>query len=54
MRSAISLAGGMAVSAAGVFVVLGSAQEIAGVLLIAAGVVVAVLGLRSTGPTRAA
>jgi hypothetical protein len=54
MRSAISLAGGMAVSAAGVLVVVNSTQEIAGVLLIAAGVVVAILGLRTTGPTRAA
>lgn len=54
MRSAISLAGGLAVSAAGVFVVVASAQDVAGVLLIAAGVVVAILGLRTAGPTRAA
>jgi hypothetical protein len=54
MRSAISLAGGLAVSAAGVFVVVGSAQDVAGVLLIAAGVVVAILGLRTARPTRAA
>jgi hypothetical protein len=44
----------MAVSVAGIFVVLDSTQEIAGVLLIAAGVVVAFLGLRSGDPKGAA
>lgn len=46
MRSVLSLLGGMAVSAAGILVVLASAADLAGVLLIAAGVIVAVLGPR--------
>lgn len=52
MRSAISLLGGMAVSAAGVLVVIGSTQDLPGVLLITAGVVVAALGLRLIGTNR--
>lgn len=50
MRSAISLLGGMAISAAGVMVAVGSTQDVAGVLLIGAGVVVALLGMRPIGP----
>ena len=50
MRSAISLLGGMAISAAGVMVAIGSDQDVAGVLIIGAGVVVALLGMRVIGP----
>jgi hypothetical protein len=46
MRSAISLLGGMAISAAGIMVVIGSASDLVGVLLIGAGVLVAMLGAR--------
>lgn len=49
MRSALSLLGGMAISAAGVGVVVGSDQDLVGVLLIGAGVVVALLGMRVIG-----
>lgn len=52
MRSALSLLGGMAVSAAGVLVVIGSEQDLPGVLLIGAGVAVAALGLRVIGTNR--
>jgi hypothetical protein len=44
----------MAVSAAGVVVTIGSDQDLVGVLLIGAGVVVALLGLRVIGAGRAA
>ena len=50
MRSVLSLLGGMAVSAAGILVVLSSAADLAGVLLIAAGVIVAILGPRHASP----
>jgi len=50
MRSVLSLLGGMAVSAAGILIVLSSTADLAGVLLIAAGVIVAILGPRSTDP----
>lgn len=46
MRPILSLFGGIAVSAAGFLIVLGSAEDVAGVLLIGAGVLVALLGLR--------
>jgi hypothetical protein len=46
MRSVLSLLGGMAVSAAGLLIVLGSTFDLAGALLIAAGVLVAGIGLR--------
>ncbi len=46
MRSVLSLLGGMAISAAGILVVLGSRYDFAGVLLIGAGVLVAMLALR--------
>lgn len=54
MRTAMALVGGMAISAAGVGVVVGSAHDGAGVLLIGAGVLVAGLGMRLLGPTRSA
>jgi len=44
MRSIFSLLGGIAISLAGLLVVVGSSADLAGVLLIAAGVVVALLG----------
>ena len=47
MRSVISLLGGMAVSAAGLLLVVGSSQDAVGVLLIGAGALVAVLGRRA-------
>jgi hypothetical protein len=46
MRPILSLFGGIAVSAAGFLVVLRSAEDLAGVLLIGAGVLVALLALR--------
>ncbi|HEX6128111.1 MAG TPA: hypothetical protein VF071_03720 [Candidatus Limnocylindria bacterium] len=49
MRSALSLLGGIAISAAGVGVVVGADQDLVGVLLISAGVVVALLGMRVIG-----
>lgn len=49
MRSALSLLGGMAVSAAGIGVVVGTDHDLVGVLLIGAGVAVALLGMRVTG-----
>jgi hypothetical protein len=44
----------MAISAAGIVVAVGSDQELVGVLMIGAGVLVAVLGLRVIGAGRAA
>lgn len=52
VRTALALFGGMAISAAGVAVVVGSTYDGAGVLLIVAGVLVAGLGMRLLGPTR--
>ena len=52
MRSALALLGGMAISAAGIGVVIGSDQDLPGVLLIGAGVVVALLGMRVLGAGR--
>jgi hypothetical protein len=46
MRSVLSLLGGIAISVAGFLVVVGSAYELPGVLLIAAGVLVSMLALR--------
>jgi len=46
MRPILSLLGGIAISAAGFLIVLGSAQDLAGILLIGAGVVVSMLALR--------
>lgn len=46
MRSILSLLGGIAISAAGFLIVLGSAQDLAGVLVIGAGVLVTMLALR--------
>lgn len=46
MRSVLSLLGGIAVSAAGLLVVVGSAYDLAGALLIAAGVIVSMIGMR--------
>lgn len=54
MRSALALLGGMGISAAGIGVVVGSEQEMAGVLLIAAGVVAALLGMRVIGAGQSA
>jgi hypothetical protein len=54
VRSALWLLGGMAVSAAGIVVTIGSDQDLVGVLLIGAGVLVALLGLRVIGAGRAA
>ena len=51
MRSIVSLLGGIAISLAGLLVVVGSAADLAGVLLITAGVVVALLG-PMTSPER--
>jgi hypothetical protein len=47
MRIALSLLGGIAVSAAGLLIVLGSVYDLAGVLLIAGGVLVALVGMRA-------
>ena len=46
MRSVLSLLGGISISVAGLQVVVGSAYDLAGVLLIAAGVLVSLLALR--------
>lgn len=46
MRPILSLFGGIAVSAAGFLIVLGSAEDVACVLFIGAGVLVALLALR--------
>jgi len=46
MRSILSLLGGIAISAAGLLIVLGSAQDLAGALVIGAGVLVTLLALR--------
>jgi hypothetical protein len=46
MRSILSLLGGISISAAGLVVVVGSTYDLAGVLLIAAGVLVSMLALR--------
>ena len=54
MRSALALMGGMAISAAGVGVTVGSDYDLAGVLLIGAGVLVAGLGMRLVGARRSA
>ena len=48
MRPVLSLLVGIAVSIVGLMVVVWSAYDIAGVLLIAAGVIVALLGVRTT------
>jgi hypothetical protein len=50
MRPVLSLLVGIAVSIVGLMVVVWSAYDIAGVLLIAAGVIVALLGVRTTRP----
>jgi hypothetical protein len=47
MRIALSLLGGIAISGAGLLVVLASTQDLAGVLLIAAGAIVALLSPRA-------
>jgi len=44
VRSILSLLGGIAISGLGVMVVVQSSADLAGVLLITAGVVVAILG----------
>jgi hypothetical protein len=49
VRNALALMGGMAISAAGIGVVVGSAYDLAGVLLIGAGVLVGALGMRVVG-----
>jgi hypothetical protein len=54
VRNALALMGGMAISAAGIGVVVGSAFDLAGVLLIGAGVLVAALGMRLAGARRSA
>ncbi|HYM53588.1 MAG TPA: hypothetical protein VEW45_08995 [Candidatus Dormibacteraeota bacterium] len=46
MRSILSLLGGISISAAGLLVVVRSAYDLAGVLLIAAGVLVSMLAMR--------
>ncbi len=48
MRPVLSLLGGLAISIAGVIVVVRSTADVAGVLLITAGVVIAVLGPMTT------
>jgi hypothetical protein len=48
MRPVLSLLIGLAISLLGLVVVLASALDIPGVLLIAAGVVVALLGVRTS------
>lgn len=54
LRSALALMAGVAVSAAGVGVAVGSAYDLAGVLFIGAGALVAVLGVRHAGESRSA
>jgi hypothetical protein len=54
VRSALALMGGMAISAAGVGVTVGSDYDLAGVVLIGAGVLVAGLGMRLVGARRSA
>ena len=51
MRSVFSLLGGIAISIAGIIVAVRSTADLAGVLLITAGVVVALLG-PMTSPER--
>jgi hypothetical protein len=51
VRSIFSLLGGIAISLAGLLVVVGSDADVAGVLLIGAGVVVAIVG-PMTSPER--
>jgi hypothetical protein len=46
MRPILSLLGGIAISAAGLLIVQGSDEDLAGVLLIGAGVLVSLLALR--------
>jgi hypothetical protein len=46
MRSILSLLAGISISAAGLLVVVGSIYDLAGVLLIAAGVLVSMLAMR--------
>jgi hypothetical protein len=46
MRSILSLLGGISISVAGLLVVVGSAYDLAGVLLIGAGVLVSMLAMR--------
>lgn len=46
LRSILSLLGGISISVAGLLVVVGSAYDLAGVLLIAAGVLVSMLAMR--------
>ncbi len=52
MRPVLSLLVGFAISVVGLIVVLGSALDMVGVLLIAAGVVVALLGVRTSPESR--
>ena len=47
MRSVLALLGGIAISAAGLAVVLGSDLDLPGVVMITAGALVAALGFRS-------
>lgn len=47
MRSVLSLLVGLAISIVGLIVVVGSDFDIGGVLLIAAGVIVALLGVKT-------
>jgi hypothetical protein len=54
VRNALALMGGMLISTAGVGVVVGSDYDLAGVLLIGAGVLVAALGMHVVGAGRSA